>query len=197
MTDHNPAAMEYNEGSVGRISNLMLDVQELQEPLLYASALRPMPIEWARQLMYAGKHRFSKKCEKFEELCGGKRAMTTNRVIVFVCKAGKSLQEWVNSRSRKLYTKKKRKRIEKGQTMSAGNGPEVLEVVGQRREEHEAVGQATSKAAGKGRSEVEEVAKAEVPLFPKKRRLMRAGEIVSAGEGASAGEVVPTGDGAH
>lgn len=29
MTDHIPAATEYDEGSVGRISSLMLDVREL------------------------------------------------------------------------------------------------------------------------------------------------------------------------
>lgn len=47
ITDHIPAATEYNEGSVGRISSLMLDVRELQEPLLYVAALSPMPIERA------------------------------------------------------------------------------------------------------------------------------------------------------
>lgn len=58
MTDHIPAATEYNEGSVRRISSLMLDVRNLQEPLLYATALNPMPIEHAGQLMYARNRRF-------------------------------------------------------------------------------------------------------------------------------------------
>lgn len=44
MTNHIPAVTEYDEGSVGRISSLMLDVRELQEPLLYVTALSPMPI---------------------------------------------------------------------------------------------------------------------------------------------------------
>lgn len=57
MTDHIPAVTEYDEGSVGRISSLMLDVRDLQEPLLYAAALSPMPIERAGPLMYEGKRR--------------------------------------------------------------------------------------------------------------------------------------------
>lgn len=48
-------------GNPGRISSLMLDVQELQEPVLYTAALTPMPIERARHLSYQGKRRFSKK----------------------------------------------------------------------------------------------------------------------------------------
>lgn len=58
MTDHILATTEYDKGSVGRISSLMLDVWELQEPLLYAAALSLMPIKRARPLMYERKHRF-------------------------------------------------------------------------------------------------------------------------------------------
>lgn len=42
---------------MGRISSLMLDVRELQEPLLYAAALSPIPSERAGPLMYEGKRR--------------------------------------------------------------------------------------------------------------------------------------------
>lgn len=45
MTYHIPSAREYDGGSVEKISSLMLDVRELQEPLLYVAALSPMPIE--------------------------------------------------------------------------------------------------------------------------------------------------------
>lgn len=62
MTDHILAATEYDEGSVGRISSLMLDVRELQEPVLYAVALRPMQIERAGHLTYEGKRRCLENC---------------------------------------------------------------------------------------------------------------------------------------
>lgn len=39
MTDHIPATREYDEGSVERIGSLMLNVRELQDPVLYAAAL--------------------------------------------------------------------------------------------------------------------------------------------------------------
>lgn len=38
------------------------------------------------------------------------------------------MQEWIESRSRELQTKKKRKVTVKGQAASVGNGPDVLEV---------------------------------------------------------------------
>lgn len=57
-TDHIPAVTEYEEGSVRRISSLMLDVRDLQEPLLYVTALSPMPIERTGKLMYTRKRRF-------------------------------------------------------------------------------------------------------------------------------------------
>lgn len=55
------SSTEYDEVSVGRISSLMLDVRELQEPVLYAAALSLMPIEWARHLIYKGKRRCLEK----------------------------------------------------------------------------------------------------------------------------------------
>lgn len=75
MTDYISAAREYDEGSVGRISNLMLDVRELQEPLLYGTALSPMPIKRAGPLMYGEKRR----ClwEKCLSIC--KREMVESR----------------------------------------------------------------------------------------------------------------------
>lgn len=100
--------------------------------------------------------------------------MTTNRVVVFVCEAGKSLQEWVESWSQELQTKKKRKRTDRGQTASAGDGPEVREAAGQRTEEQEVERQATSRATKEERPEVKEVAEVEVPLARKRKRLMRA-----------------------
>lgn len=57
MTDHKPAATEYDEGSIGRISSLMLDIRKLKEPVLHAAALSPMPIERAGQLMDKGQCR--------------------------------------------------------------------------------------------------------------------------------------------
>lgn len=60
MIDHIPTATEYDEGSVRRISSLMLDVWELQESVLYAAALSPAPIEQAGQ-MYQGKRRCLEK----------------------------------------------------------------------------------------------------------------------------------------
>lgn len=56
--DHIPAAREYGRGSVGRISSLTMNVQELQEPLLYATTLSPMSLERAGPLMYGGKRRW-------------------------------------------------------------------------------------------------------------------------------------------
>lgn len=103
-----------------------------------------------------------------------------------------SLQEWVESRSRKLQTKEKRKMTEKEQTASEGNDLERGAVVGQRREEQETISEAT----GKGGSEAEEVAKVETPLVQKRRRLMRAGEMVPVRKSVSAGDVVLTRDGA-
>lgn len=61
MADHIPAVTEYDDGSVRRISSLMLDVRELQESVLYASTLSLVPIEQAGQLMYQGKRSCSKK----------------------------------------------------------------------------------------------------------------------------------------
>lgn len=63
MIDHIPTAREYDRGRVGRISSLMLNVQELQELLLYTAALSPMPIERAGPLMYGGKRRCM--CKKY------------------------------------------------------------------------------------------------------------------------------------
>lgn len=57
MTDHILAVTEYDEGSVERISSLILDVRQLQEPLLYAASLSQMPIERAA-LMYEENRRF-------------------------------------------------------------------------------------------------------------------------------------------
>lgn len=61
MTDHIPTEREYDGGSVGRINSLMLNVQELQEPLLYATALSPVLMS----LMYGGKRR----CQCKKHLC--------------------------------------------------------------------------------------------------------------------------------
>lgn len=97
-----------------------------------------------------------------------------------------SLQEWVEIRSRELQTKDKGKRTEKGQAAGTGSDLESREAAEPRREQQEA----TSGAAGEGDAEVEEVAEVEIPLVRKRRRLMRAGEMVPAREG-----VVPTGDG--
>lgn len=57
MTYHKPATTEYEEGSVGRFNSLMLDVRELQEPVLYAAAMSPIPIEWVGQLTYQRQRR--------------------------------------------------------------------------------------------------------------------------------------------
>lgn len=59
MIDHIPAEKEYDGVSVGRISSLMLDGQELHEPLLYTATLSSMPIERAGPLIYEGKRRFA------------------------------------------------------------------------------------------------------------------------------------------
>lgn len=58
MTDHFPVVTEYDERNVERISSLMLDVRELQEPLLYAAVLSLMSIEQAGPPVYEGKRRF-------------------------------------------------------------------------------------------------------------------------------------------
>lgn len=58
MTDYIPATEEYDGGSVGRVGSLMLNVQELQEPVLYAAALSPKPIEQVGQLTFRGKRRW-------------------------------------------------------------------------------------------------------------------------------------------
>lgn len=50
MTDHIPATREHDEGSVGRIGSLMVNVRELQEPVLYAAALSPKPVERGRAI---------------------------------------------------------------------------------------------------------------------------------------------------
>lgn len=55
IADHIPTEKEYDMGSIGRISNLMLDVRELQEPLLCAAALSLMSAERAGPLMYEEK----------------------------------------------------------------------------------------------------------------------------------------------
>lgn len=54
VTDHKPAASEYDEGSIGRVSSLMLDIRDLKEPVLQAAALSPFPIERAGQLTDKG-----------------------------------------------------------------------------------------------------------------------------------------------
>lgn len=58
MTDHIPASKEYDVGSVERIRSLVLNVRELQEPVLYAAALNLMPVEKAGKLTYGGKRRW-------------------------------------------------------------------------------------------------------------------------------------------
>lgn len=55
--DHSPAEKEYDRGSIGRISNLILDVRELHKPLLYAATLSPMSAKRTGPLMYEGKRR--------------------------------------------------------------------------------------------------------------------------------------------
>lgn len=52
VTDHIPATGEYEEGSVRRVGSLVLNVRELQEPVLYAAALSPKPVEKAGELMW-------------------------------------------------------------------------------------------------------------------------------------------------
>lgn len=58
MTDHIPATGEYDEGSVGRVGSLMLNMRELQEPVLYAAALSLKPVERAGLLTCKGKCRW-------------------------------------------------------------------------------------------------------------------------------------------
>lgn len=58
LTDHIPATREYDKRSVERIGSLMLNVRELQEPVLYTTALSPMPVEKVGQLIYGGKRRW-------------------------------------------------------------------------------------------------------------------------------------------
>lgn len=76
MTDHIPTTREYDEGSKEMISILIMNVQELQEPPMYAAALSPMSLERAGPLMYGGKRRWlcknvnvfvSKKWEKADK----------------------------------------------------------------------------------------------------------------------------------
>lgn len=73
--------------------------------------------------------------------------------------------------------------------MRAGDDSEVRETTEQRTKKQEMVGQATSRAAKEERPEVKEVAEVEVPLVKKRKRLMRAREMVPAREGTSAREV--------
>lgn len=56
---------EYDEGSVRRIGSLMLNVRELEESMLYAAALSPMPMERAGHLKYGGKRRWWSKRTMF------------------------------------------------------------------------------------------------------------------------------------
>lgn len=58
MTDHIPSTWEYDAGSMGRNGSLVLNVRNLQEPVLYAASLSPMPVEKARELTDRGKCRW-------------------------------------------------------------------------------------------------------------------------------------------
>lgn len=103
-----------------------------------------------------------------------------------------SLHEWVESRSRELQTKEKRKATEMGQAPSAGSEPEVIDVTGEERWEQEAIGQATIRGVGKANPVVGEEADAKVPLVQKMRRLIK-----SRGYSTGKGRRVVRGDGAN
>lgn len=94
------------------------------------------------------------------------------------CGVGLSLQEWVESRSRELRTKEKKKMTENGQTTSTISGPVELEAVGQRREEQETGGQPTARAAGEVSSNTGKKEEVEVPLVRKKRRLTNVRDML-------------------
>lgn len=57
--------MRYDVGSVGRISSLMFDIQNLREPLLHAATLSPFTIKQAGQLMENEKCRCSVRANWF------------------------------------------------------------------------------------------------------------------------------------
>lgn len=61
VTDHIPSTGEYDAGSVGRIRSLVLNVRDLQEPVLYAAALSPMLVEKAAELINGGKRRWCRR----------------------------------------------------------------------------------------------------------------------------------------
>lgn len=105
--------------------------------------------------------------------------------------AGMSLQEWVESRSRELQTKEKRKAMEKGQTPSADSKPEVIEVTWQ-----EVAEQVTIQDPGEADPVTEEEVEVKVPLLQKRRRLTKVSDMVPAREDGSTWKVVPARDGA-
>lgn len=58
VTDPIPTTGDYDEGSMGRLGSLVLNVWEFQEPVLYAVALSSKPIEKAGELMSQGQRRW-------------------------------------------------------------------------------------------------------------------------------------------
>lgn len=107
--------------------------------------------------------------------------------------AGISLQEWVEIQSRELQMKEKKKGTNKGQATGTAGGLEGREAAELRGEQQEATGD----AAEEGEVKVEEVSEVEVPLVRKRSRLMKAGNIRSAGEQVSAKEAMSTRDAAE
>lgn len=106
-----------------------------------------------------------------------------------------SLHEWVESRSREIHIKEKRKATEKGHPISAGSDSEVIEVAGQDREEQEVGEQALVKVAAKANPMVGEEVEGEVPFVRKRKKLTQLREMAPVREGTSGEEVVPTGEG--
>lgn len=107
--------------------------------------------------------------------CGGKWPIVTNHVIV--CGVGMSLQEWLESRSWELQTKKKKKIKEKEQATSTSSDPVVPEKIGQEREKQETRGHSAGRVSGEANPEVGEEVEDEVPLAQKKKRLTKVREM--------------------
>lgn len=95
-----------------------------------------------------------------------------------------SLQEWVEIRSRELQTKEKEKGADKRQAAGTAGGLKGREGAEPRGEQQEATSWAWEREA-----EVEEMSKVDVSLVRKRRKLVKAAEMVPAKENVVAEEV--------
>lgn len=70
VTDHIPSIEKYDTGSMGRIGSLVLNVRDLQEPVLNGAVLSPMLVKKAGELIDGEKHRC---CSRVLDICVKKK----------------------------------------------------------------------------------------------------------------------------